>query len=110
MMIDSQSRTRIVSALSHDLRLLLSLAIVVPLLVSSGTPAHADDGVIEYGPSRSKVAARMELEIDNVHIYDIREPFYEFGGEVRLEARIWKMKQDEGCARWTNWKDCGIEL
>src|SRR5215212_831224 len=99
-MMSAQSTTRAAHAVKRGLRSLLSLAIIVPMLATSAPRALADDGAIEYGPTH-KVAARMELDIKNVHVYDDREPFYE-SGEIRLEARVWKIEPADGCPRWSN--------
>ena len=88
-------QTLLVRNFRGRLRLVLALA-VFPLTIFGTAPtAYAD-----------QVTERVELEIKSVHIYDHREPVYELEGEIRLEARLWRVHQIEGCPRWTHDEGC----
>jgi hypothetical protein len=85
-------------------RLLWSFLIASVMLAAPPARTYAAD------ESEKPMAHRMELILKNVKVLDDREPAWEFTGEMRLDARFWRVKKQDGCPRWTSSPDCIEEL
>jgi hypothetical protein len=48
----------------------------------------------------------MELILKSIKVLDDREPWWESSGEMKLDVRVWKVRKDPDCPRYTSMNRC----
>jgi len=67
-------------------------------------PTYADDEIDK------PMARRVELVLKSVKVLDDSEPWWESNAEMRLDARFWRVKKQDGCPTWTSRPECVEDL